>query len=148
VYQNRIGYVEDFVKKLHNREYIIDSKANEIKYGDKTLSQALSDALGNWEFSTSTRLVPDSIFSTQPFAIITAAFAHGVVIEKNDVRKQLSETERRLEECEHEKQSLQKDINSLTTKLTRMNEINTALENDLKKYEAKTGDVTELHIQV
>jgi hypothetical protein len=32
MFQNRYVYVEDFIKKLHKGQYIIDPKANDIQY--------------------------------------------------------------------------------------------------------------------
>ena len=73
--------------------------------------------------------------STHAFTLITLAYTHGMVIDKNDLGKQVKETERLLEQCDSEKSRLETYNKKLQKKLAHLNEINTTLENELKKME-------------
>lgn len=133
MFQSRQAYVEDFVKKLHEGQYIIDPKANDIQLGDgESLSKALGDALQTWEINKSTSISPPPLLSTHAFTLITLAFTHGIVIDKNDARDKVRETERLLEQCESEKSRLETDNKALQKRLAYLNQINETLENELK----------------
>jgi hypothetical protein len=130
------------VDKLHSGEYIIDSKANDIPYGnDLSLSQALSKALIDWEGINSVQLAPSSISATYAFMVITSAFVHGVVIERKDLRKTIRETEQLVEKCENEKEKVEQINQKLVKDLALCKYTNDTLRKQLGKKDSEIGDV-------
>ncbi|HEX2472547.1 MAG TPA: hypothetical protein VHJ59_07335 [Nitrososphaera sp.] len=94
--------VEKFLEKLlGTHEYYIDPKISEIPYQGGSLGQKLSEALDTYQkakiFSVSR--IPTPGIVTIAVNAITAALLHGVVIDKEDLRKQLKDAESRLGEC-------------------------------------------------
>jgi hypothetical protein len=59
--------------------------------------------------------------------MITAVRTRGLVIEKDDIRKKLRDTEGLLERCEEQKAKLQDDLNKMHKRLTEMAVVNKEL---------------------
>jgi hypothetical protein len=128
--------------KLHEDEYIIDKKANDIPYDNTmSISQALAKALSDWEGINSVVLVPSSIAATYAFMVITFAKVHGVVIEKRDLRRTIKETERLVEKCEDEKEKLEQINQKLVKDLSLCNLRNEMLKRKLGEKDSEIGDV-------
>jgi hypothetical protein len=86
--------------------------------------------------------VPPAALTRMAFNTITAAFAHGVVIDKNDIRKQLRQTDELLKRCDEDKARLEEDIKDLHQELLSCQKISVGLEKLLGQYESHEGDVT------
>lgn len=128
--------------KLHEDEYIIDSKANDIPYDNNmSISQALGKALSDWEGINSVQLAPSSIAATYAFMVITFAKVHGVVIEKRDLRKTIRETEQLVAKCEDEKEKLQEINKKLVKDLSLCNLRNEMLKRKFDAKDSEIGDV-------
>lgn len=142
--KDRAKFVNDFLDKLHNGEYIIDGKARDILYdNNKTLSEALSKALNDWEGISAISLTPPSISATYPYMVITSAIVHGVILEKRDLRKIIRETEQLVEKCESEKEELREIIEKAKKDLALCKYTNETLKKQLGHKSFNTGDVNE-----
>lgn len=139
---NRTTYVNDFIKKLHDREYIIDPKANEIPYDStKTISQAITSAISSWEFNNLLSRPHNEITVGYVFSVITSALGCGVVIDKHDLKKQLRDTQQMLSQCNSDNERIQKDNKDLIRKLAHSEELRKTLENELNKNDSNIGEV-------
>jgi hypothetical protein len=132
---DKTTYVRSFIEKLGNGEYMMDSKANEIMYTEnETLAVALHMAIEGYDYAVK---YPDTDTYRQKtdmaWATINAAFIHNVVINKNDLRTKLKQTEELLTRCEDEKARLEKDNNDLRTRWIDCNEIKKTLEEQLSQ---------------
>ena len=138
-----IAEVNRFIDKLHSLEYVIDPKANDIPYDDRNLSKALADDLKDYDEIQRISPIPPPAITQRAFNVITAAFAHGVVvvISQNDTRKKLEEAQKRLNECEGDKATLVKDINNLRQELINCQILKESFQEQLQSYsEARNPD--------
>ncbi len=118
----RTPYIENFLDNLHNGEYTIDPRANDIPCGNSNLAHELDDALKAYEDSkpfTSGIGLPG--LATRAYSMITSALSHGVVIRKNDVVKKLRDAENLLEKREDINEKLKLDNDRLRKKLVKSN---------------------------
>ena len=130
---DKFTYIRNFIQKLQSTEYMIDSKANEIPYDEmKTLARALEFALSEYDYVTThpksdvyTKAIDDA------YNMIIAVFTHGVVIDKNDLRNKLRQTEELLTRCDEDKARLEKTNNALCSELIACNQIKETLEEQL-----------------
>jgi hypothetical protein len=146
---DRNDYVEKFLAKLHDTEYMIDPEANEISYGSSDLATSLREALADYELQksralpyTMSTLVLSATHVNRAFMVITAAFVHDMIINRSDLRIQVQSAEDLIQKLEAEKRSVEKDNQSLQKQITHLSEINKILEETLHKYEADAGDVS------
>jgi chromosome segregation ATPase len=65
-----------------------------------------------------------------------------VVIDKNDIRKQLRQTDELLKRCDEDKARLEEDIKNLHQELVSCQKISAGLEKLLGQYESHERDVT------
>jgi len=135
------AYVKEFIQKLHAHTHI--PQANNIQYDEtKTLAGALESELTNYDYvimHSLTDSYPDTI--NNAYNMITAAFTHGVIINKHDLRTQLRQTEELLTRCEDDKVRLEKDNNELRQELIRCQKLNEGLEELLSKYDNNDNGV-------
>lgn len=119
---------------LKEREYIIDSKANDIPYDNKmSLGEFISDALGGYSNALTISPMPHPAALHLAYNAVIAAHARGVVIDRGDLRKKIRETEQLLDQCGQEKNRLEKDNNELRQELIRCQKLNEGLEDLLNK---------------
>jgi hypothetical protein len=135
--------VNNFIQKLHSREYMIDPRANKIRYDDdnnnsKSLADALHETLTEYGYTSRISLIPPPSITDRAFNMITAVFAHGVVIDRNDIEKKLRETTKLLARCEEDKDRLEKDNNELHKELINCLQIKETLQELVSK--AQTDD--------
>lgn len=118
-------------------------RANEIIYEESVnLTDALTRTLNDFDTMYRISPVPPAGLTQMAFNTITAAFAHGVVIDKNDIRKQLRQTEELLKRCDEDKARLEEDIKNLHQELVSCQKISAGLEKLLSQYESHEGGVT------
>ncbi len=134
---DRAQNVERFLENLHSGEYTVDPRASDIQYGGQSLASALSDALFFYErdptFIHQVQLPDDT--SERAFIVITAAFAHGIIIKKTDVQKQMQRTQELLNQKEADMQNCEKTNQQLRQLVADQAEKIKFLENRLSKYE-------------
>jgi hypothetical protein len=136
-----IAEVNSFIDKLHSFEYVIDPKANDIPYDERNLSKALADDLKDYDDIHTISPIPPLAITQRAFNVITAALAHGVVLNQNDTRKKLEEAEKRLNECEGERVRLEKDNNDLRQELINCQILKESFQEQLLGYsEARNHD--------
>jgi septal ring factor EnvC (AmiA/AmiB activator) len=121
------GYrtVENFLKKLNQSEYYIDSKVNEIPYQGGSLAQKLVAALEAYqrEKNTSATGIPQSDHIIQhTVSLINAARIHGLVKDTQDLMHKLKATEDRLGACEDRNAQLKNQNEELQRKLRESNQ--------------------------
>ena len=129
-----IAEVNRFIDKLHTLEYVIDPKANDIPYDDRNLSKALADDLKDYDDIHRISPIPPPAITQRAFNAITAAFAHGGVVNQNDTRKKLEEAQKRLNECEGDKATLVKDNNNLRQELINCQILKESFQSQLLSY--------------
>jgi hypothetical protein len=135
-------YVGNFIQKLLDGEYITDSKANDIQYEEtNTMAVAFHMALEKYNYATK---YPHNDIYIQAidaaYAVIIAAFIHGVVIDKNDLRSKLRQTEELLTRSEDDKARLEKDNSELLRKFIDCNQIKETLEEQLLAHSRSQND--------
>jgi hypothetical protein len=136
-----ITEVKDFLTKLHSREYMIDgAKAEKISYNNGTLAQVLSDSLSEFETIFRAIPIPHPSVIDKAYNAITAAFTHDVVIDKNDIRKTLRETEELLKRYEEDKVALERNNNELRQELIRCENLKKALQDLLSQQQSESDD--------
>lgn len=139
---DKFTYIGNFIEKLLNREYMIDSKANDIQYEEmNTLAAALQLALEKYDYVT--KYPHDEIYTqaiNEAYAMIIAAFIHDVVIDKNDLRNKLRQTEELLTRCDEDKARLEKDNSELLRKFVDCNQIKETLEDQLLAHSQSQND--------
>jgi septal ring factor EnvC (AmiA/AmiB activator) len=121
------GYrtVENFLKKLNQSEYYIDSKVNEIPYQGGSLAQKLVAALEAYqrEKNTSATGIPQSDHIIQhTVSLINAARIQGLVKDTQDLMHKLKATEDRLGACEDRNAQLKNQNEELQRKLRESNQ--------------------------
>ena len=128
---------------LHRGECMIDSKANDISYGNgKSLADFINDALQTYSNKLSISPIPDSsILNLAYNAIIAAALSHGVVTKQQDLRKIVKDINIRLQNCESENTILKSDNASLIQQIKNLNSVKSRLENELSLYQHLGVDV-------
>jgi hypothetical protein len=135
--------VNNFIEKLHSMEYMIEPRASEITYiENRSLAVELTQALNDFSLMSRATIAPDPIFTQRAFNVITAAFAHGLVIDRNDIRKKLREAEELLKRCDEDKTRLEEDIKTLHQELLSCLKVKAGLEEILSRYESHEGDLT------
>jgi hypothetical protein len=133
--------VKNFIAKLYSMEYTIDSKAKNIKLeNNDTLSHALTNVLQEFQAAESLMFTPPSGVIVSAHNMITAAFVHGVVIDKNDIGKKLKQTEELLTRCEDEKAKLERDNNDMRKELIRCQQIKEAMQEQLLSHSQTDRD--------
>lgn len=138
-----IPEVNSFIDKLHIMEYMIEPIANEIRYTEnRSLAEELTQALNDFSLINRAAIAPDPIFTKRAFNVITAAFAHGLVIDRNDIRKKLREAEELLKRCDEDKSRLEDDIKNLHQELLSCLKVRAGPEEILTRYESHEGDLT------
>jgi predicted nucleotide-binding protein len=87
--------IENFLKKLHDDEYSIDQKANEIRYGNGSLAQELVKILDKYEESKKYSAVeePDPNLTVEAYKGITAARSYGVINQKTGSTNNLEDND-------------------------------------------------------
>jgi hypothetical protein len=81
---DRSTFIGNFVKKLETREYMISTKANEIRFDEvQTLAAALQMALEKYDYATTQHYESGAYTQAlnEAYTMIIAAFSHEVVIE-------------------------------------------------------------------
>lgn len=128
-----IKEVEEFIQKLHNREYMIDARASEIQYSEhQSLADALTSALNEFDTVHRAAIIPPAGFTQMACNLITAAFTHDVVIDRNDIREKLRDMEELLTRCEDDKSILERDNNAMRQELIRCENLNKSLQDIVK----------------
>jgi hypothetical protein len=139
---DKMAEVNKFISNLHNGVYIIDPKANVIRYDDTmSLAGALAGALQQYEQAQALSVSPNLAALILAHNMITAAFTHSVVIDQNDTRRILRQTEELLKHCEEDKGRLEKDNNELRQELIRCEKVRKSLEELLSEKEGEPTSV-------
>jgi hypothetical protein len=135
--------INNFIEMLHRGECMIDSKANDISYGNgKSLADFINDALQTYSNKLSISPIPDLPTLNLAYnAIIAAALSHGVVTKQQDLRKIVKDINIRLQNCESENTILKSDNASLIQQIKNLNSVKSRLENELSRYQHIGVDV-------
>jgi hypothetical protein len=134
--------INNFIEMLHRRECMIDSKANDISYGNgKSLADFINDALQTYSNKLSISPIPDSSTLNLAYNAIIAALSHGVVTKQQDLRKIVKDINIRLQNCESENTILKSDNASLIQQIKNLNSVKSRLENELSRYQHLGVDV-------
>ena len=135
--------INNFIEMLHRGECMIDSKANDISYGNgKSLADFINYALQTYSNKLSISPIPDSSTLNLAYnAIIAAALSHGVVTKQQDLRKIVKDINIRLQNCESENTTLKSDNASLIQQIKNLNSVKSRLENELSRYQHLGVDV-------
>ena len=134
--------INNFIEMLHRGECMIDSKANDISYGNgKSLADFINDALQTYSNKLSISPIPDSSILNLTYNAIIAALSHGVVTKQQDLRKIVKDINIRLQNCESENTILKSDNASLIQQIKNLNSVKSRLENELSRYQHLGVDV-------
>jgi DNA-directed RNA polymerase len=134
--------INNFIEMLHRGECMIDSKANDISYGNgKSLADFINDALQTYSNKLSISPIPDSSTLNFAYNSIIAALSHGVVTKQQDLRKIVKDINIRLQNCESENIVLKSDNASLIQQIKNLNSVKSRLENELSRYQHLGVDV-------
>jgi DNA-directed RNA polymerase len=134
--------INNFIEMLHRGECMIDSKANDISYGNrKSLADFINDALQTYSNKLSISPIPDSSILNLAYNAIIAALSHGVVTKQQDLRKIVKDINIRLQNCESENTTLKSDNASLIQQIKNLNSVKSRLENELSRYQHLGVDV-------
>ena len=134
--------INNFIEMLHRGECMIDSKANDISYGNgKSLADFINYALQTYSNKLSISPIPDSSILNLAYNAIIAALSHGVVTKQQDLRKIVKDINIRLQNCESENTTLKSDNASLIQQIKNLNSVKSRLENDLSRYQHLGVDV-------
>jgi hypothetical protein len=134
--------INNFIEMLHRGECMVDSKANDISYGNgKSLADFINDALQTYSNKLSISPIPDSSILNLAYNAIIAALSHGVVTKQQDLRKIVKDINIRLQNCESENAILKSDNASLIQQIKNLNSVKSRLENELSRYQHLGVDV-------
>ncbi len=122
----RMPDVEEFMRKLNNNEYVVNSEKN------IELAKSLSNALERYENENHIGVVPSAIIVDRVYSLINSAILQNVVTEKQDIRKQLKDAENKLNECEQKQSILEKNNQDLIRTLAEREEYIKVLEKRTK----------------
>jgi|GEM_PF-4808557 len=126
-----IEQVEDFVQRLHDLEYEIDTRANLITYTNcATLADNLTNTLSRYENNRDTML--STVYASDALLWIEKAFAAGIIHEGSAAIRKLREKETKLEEYKQRCVQLEADNQQLASEYLqlqgRYNELDARLE--------------------
>jgi hypothetical protein len=129
-----IKEVDEFIQKLYSREYIIEPRATEIRFTEnKSLAMELTEALNEFSLIYKATLAPNPTVTQRAYNAITAAFTHGIVIDRNDIIKKLRQTEQLLTDVEEDMARLEADTKNIRQKLLNCQQVNAELEKSLDR---------------